>query len=376
MAYVPLALLLNERAEVCIELPRSPRSRAVAYSQLACAMVVIGRAQPDSDGHAADLGLSTSHPSGALSTAARQSRVRTSLALQRGGALGAMALVPEQRALAASLDRLLGAAMGVVQMDGTNRLREAEGQDMKRVCCALALCDHSAARETTALLDAFVERLVALLARAGSRADTRTVETLQVVVDHSMHYEERVLSLLGDAVQCAARQLAEDDARARALLLRADAECALALAHEAQETKPAADAKEECAAGTGIAIALHSTSELIDCTYVLLHTFEAIACAAHRCAAPRAAKRRRIDNAAAALGPSVRDAVGGAAAAYRARVRLAAGIALSFAGAFGSVLLIESYAASIYRRLFALLEHGAAERAEGPGDTLHKSGSR
>jgi hypothetical protein len=378
MAYAPLALLLNERAEVCIELPRSPRSRAAACFQLACALVVVGREQPERGDCASAIDLAASR-SGALAAAARQSRVRTSLALQRGGSLGAMARVPTQYALAASLDRLLGSAMGVVEGVGASRLRDAEAEDVKRICAALALVDaRTEPRETVALLDTFVKRLVGLLARGGARADDRASTTLLVVVDHSTRYEARVLSLLGDAVHNAARQMAEGDARAHALLARAGAECTLALKREVQGgiASPGADTEVDSAAGAWLTFAPRSTPEVIDCTYVLLHAFEAIACAAPRGAAPRAAKRRRIHDAAAEMDPSARIVVDdGTATAHRARVRLAAGIALSFAGAFNSGL-IASYATAIYRRLLLTLEHGAAESAANIADASQGGGAR
>jgi len=303
--------------------------------------------------------------------------VGASLALYRGRALsntrgGAVDTAPLER----ELERVFGSTLGVVGIE-----IDSSVADVEAVCNAVARCGANEDDGAAPLLDAFAARLVTLASRGRSfepqstAAAQRAAAMLCRLAPHSPTYELHVLHLLGRAVHDTAQAIATAEARTHARLVAA---CSAA------SSPPKPRLVETLLRGGTSAqhpLGQLSISMLLDNSYLLLETFERIACAP---SSPRPAeqqaplstpssspqppppppqppKRRRLGHVhGKRAGTTIATLV------QLERVRIAASIALGFAGAFDSEMVCR-FSSQIYRRLIAILERAEMSAAAGSG---------
>ena len=376
-----MALLYNSKGEILLELPTSPRSRKRARFRLALALVVASSTESPPAATALPPSLSVVTTPSALPTAIaeRSAKVGASLALYRGRALsntrgGAVDTAPLER----ELERVFGSTLGVVGIE-----IDSSVADVEAVCNAVARCGANEDDGAAPLLDAFAARLVTLASRGRSfepqstAAAQRAAAMLCRLAPHSPTYELHVLHLLGRAVHDTAQAIATAEARTHARLVAA---CSAA------SSLPKPRLVETLLRGGTSAqhpLGQLSISMLLDNSYLLLETFERIACAP---SSPRPAeqqaplstpssspqppppppqppKRRRLGHVhGKRAGTTIATLV------QLERVRIAASIALGFAGAFDSEMVCR-FSSQIYRRLIAILERAEMSAAAGSGST-------
>lgn len=376
-----MALLYNSKGEILLELPTSPRSRKRARFRLALALVVASSTESPPAATALPPSLSVVTTPSALPTAIaeRSAKVGASLALYRGRALsntrgGAVDTAPLER----ELERVFGSTLGVVGIE-----IDSSVADVEAVCNAVARCGANEDDGAAPLLDAFAARLVTLASRGRSfepqstAAAQRAAAMLCRLAPHSPTYELHVLHLLGRAVHDTAQAIATAEARTHARLVAA---CSAA------SSPPKPRLVETLLRGGTSAqhpLGQLSISMLLDNSYLLLETFERIACAP---SSPRPAeqqaplstpssspqppppppqppKRRRLGHVhGKRAGTTIATLV------QLERVRIAASIALGFAGAFDSEMVCR-FSSQIYRRLIAILERAEMSAAAGSGST-------
>ena len=373
-----MALLYNSKGEILLELPTSPRSRKRARFRLALALVVASSTESPPAATALPPSLSVVTTPSALPTAIaeRSAKVGASLALYRGRALsntrgGAVDTAPLER----ELERVFGSTLGVVGIE-----IDSSVADVEAVCNAVARCGANEDDGAAPLLDAFAARLVTLASRGRSfepqstAAAQRAAAMLCRLAPHSPTYELHVLHLLGRAVHDTAQAIATAEARTHARLVAA---CSAA------SSPPKPRLVETLLRGGTSAqhpLGQLSISMLLDNSYLLLETFERIACAP---SSPRPAeqqaplstpssspqpppppqppKRRRLGHVhGKRAGTTIATLV------QLERVRIAASIALGFAGAFDSEMVCR-FSSQIYRRLIAILERAEMSAAAGSG---------
>ena len=384
-----MSLLYNSKGEVLLELPTSPRAREAARFRLALALVVASSTESPPAATALPPSLSVVTTPSALPTAIaeRSAKVGASLALYRGRALsntrsGAVDTAPLER----ELERVFGSTLGVVGIE-----IDSSVADVEAVCNAVARCGANEDDGAAPLLDAFAARLVTLASRGRSfepqstAAAQRAAAMLCRLAPHSPTYELHVLHLLGRAVHDTAQAIATAEARTHARLVAA---CSAA------SSPPKPRLVETLLRGGTSAqhpLGQLSISMLLDSSYLLLETFERIACAP---SSPRPAeqqaplstpssspqlppppppqppqqqpqppKRRRLGHV---HGGRARTTI--ATLVQLERVRIAASIALGFAGAFDSEMVCR-FSSQIYRRLIAILERAEMSAAAGSGST-------
>ena len=376
-----MALLYNSKGEILLELPTSPRSRKRARFRLALALVVASSTESPPAATALPPSLSVVTTPSALPTAIaeRSAKVGASLALYRGRALsntrgGAVDTAPLER----ELERVFGSTLGVVGIE-----IDSSVADVEAVCNAVARCGANEDDGAAPLLDAFAARLVTLASRGRSfepqstAAAQRAAAMLCRLAPHSPTYELHVLHLLGRAVHDTAQAIATAEARTHARLVAA---CSAA------SSPPKPRLVETLLRGGTSAqhpLGQLSISMLLDNSCLLLETFERIACAP---SSPRPAeqqaplstpssspqppppppqppKRRRLGHVhGKRAGTTIATLV------QLERVRIAASIALGFAGAFDSEMVCR-FSSQIYRRLIAILERAEMSAAAGSGST-------
>ena len=374
-----MSLLYNSKGEILLELPTSPRSRKRARFRLALALVVASSTESPPAATALPPSLSVVTTPSALPTAIaeRSAKVGASLALYRGRALsntrgGAVDTAPLER----ELERVFGSTLGVVGIE-----IDSSVADVEAVCNAVARCGANEDDGAAPLLDAFAARLVTLASRGRSfepqstAAAQRAAAMLCRLAPHSPTYELHVLHLLGRAVHDTAQAIATAEARTHARLVAA---CSAA------SSPPKPRLVETLLRGGTSAqhpLGQLSISMLLDNSYLLLETFERIACAP---SSPRPAeqqaplstpssspqppppppqppKRRRLGHVhGKRAGTTIATLV------QLERVRIAASIALGFAGAFDSEMVCR-FSSQIYRRLIAILERAEMSAAAGSG---------
>lgn len=374
-----MALLYNSKGEILLELPTSPRSRKRARFRLALALVVASSTESPPAATALPPSLSVVTTPSALPTAIaeRSAKVGASLALYRGRALsntrgGAVDTAPLER----ELERVFGSTLGVVGIE-----IDSSVADVEAVCNAVARCGANEDDGAAPLLDAFAARLVTLASRGRSfepqstAAAQRAAAMLCRLAPHSPTYELHVLHLLGRAVHDTAQAIATAEARTHARLVAA---CSAA------SSPPKPRLVETLLRGGTSAqhpLGQLSISMLLDNSCLLLETFERIACAP---SSPRPAeqqaplstpssspqppppppqppKRRRLGHVhGKRAGTTIATLV------QLERVRIAASIALGFAGAFDSEMVCR-FSSQIYRRLIAILERAEMSAAAGSG---------